>query len=59
MDVGVEKWIFRDAFEGFFDATQEVFAQTTTTLLMEGLAARKIALRFGADEHLAAHVRRL
>jgi hypothetical protein len=43
---------------GFFDAVQEVIAQTTTTLLIEGVAARKIALRFGADEHLAAHVRR-
>ena len=39
MDVGVEKWIFRDAFEGFFDAAQEVFAQTTTTVDLEAVFA--------------------
>jgi hypothetical protein len=43
---------------GFFDAAQEVIAQTTTTLLIEGVAARKIVLRFRADEYLASHVRR-
>jgi hypothetical protein len=58
MDIRIQKWILRDAFEGFFDAVQEVIAQTTTALLIEGVAARKIALGFRADEYLASHVRR-
>lgn len=58
MDVGIEKWIVRDALEGFLDTVQEVVAQAATTLLTEGVAARKIAFRLWPDEQLASHLRR-
>lgn len=58
VDLRVEEWVFRNAFERFFDTDQEVVAQTVTALLLKSVAAREIAFRLRADKQLAAHFKR-